>query len=226
MGDNNHSESLADIAMHYAILNVVQTINQTEVYAGNTFIDDIICISLRKKRTVRIKINITEAYQKVRLNVKFRGCKITAHAKESVEYLDVLHITCREPPFGFVTKTAKDRCFSNGLSHHPTHIFKSNVFSEAIRTRRLCERDADFKNSLSTLQTKCLQSNFPKKITYDFITYGPGWTKCFGHKGQNQNKPVKRRVVWATPFPTLSVSPSDKEKYNPMHRLFINDLPL
>ncbi|CAK8696243.1 unnamed protein product [Clavelina lepadiformis] len=34
MGDNNHSESLADIAMHYAILNVVQTINQTEVYAG------------------------------------------------------------------------------------------------------------------------------------------------------------------------------------------------
>ena len=52
----------------------------------------------------------------------------------------------------FIKSTAKDRCFLNGASHHPTSIHKSIVFEEAVRLRRLNERKSDYLKSLVNLK--------------------------------------------------------------------------
>ena len=48
----------------------------------------------------------------------------------------------------------------NGKSFHPTHIFKSIVFSEAVRLRRLNETQSDYLASLERLKQKCIHSQF------------------------------------------------------------------
>ena len=60
----------------------------------------------------------------------------------------------------FVKPTALDRTFLNGKSFHPTHIFKSIVFSEAVRLRRLNKTQFDYLASLERLKQKCIHSQF------------------------------------------------------------------
>jgi len=59
-----------------------------------------------------------------------------------VEFQDVSPFISIEDDFGFVTKdfekpTAEGRQFINRNSDHPKAIFKSALFGEAIRLRRL-----------------------------------------------------------------------------------------
>ena len=53
----------------------------------------------------------------------------------------------------------------NGGSFHPTHLFRSIVFGEAIRMGRLNELQQDFIDSLQRLRLKCAKSNFRKSIS-------------------------------------------------------------
>jgi len=64
-----------------------------------------------------------------------------------------------EDDFGFVTKdfvkpTAEGRQFINGNSHHPQTTFKSILFGEAVRLRRLNQRKDDYLSSLNRLKEK------------------------------------------------------------------------
>ena len=68
---------------------------------------------------------------------------------------------------GFVAKdfqkhTATYRCFLNGASHHPPHTFRSIVYAECIRMRRLNKRDQDYLESLERLQKKWMVSGLRK----------------------------------------------------------------
>ena len=50
---------------------------------------------------------------------------------------------------------SRSLCFLNGASHHPTSKYKSIVFGEAVRLRRLNERKSDYLKSLVNLKDKC-----------------------------------------------------------------------
>ena len=70
----------------------------------------------------------------------------------SVEFLDVNHCIAADSVFGFVTKdfvkpTSVGRRFIHDSSHHPPSNFKSIIFGEAIRLRRLNERKEDYLTS-------------------------------------------------------------------------------
>jgi len=89
----------------------------------------------------------------------------TANQKGEVEYLDVNHCIPTEDDFGFATKdfikpTAEGRRFINGKSHHPKSTFKSILFEEAIRLRRLNQRKEDYLSSLNRLKEKAIRSTF------------------------------------------------------------------
>jgi len=64
--------------------------------------------------------------------------------------------------FGFATKnfvipTAEGRQFINGKSHHPKSTFKSFLFGEAIRLRRLNQRKENYLSSLNRLKEKAIR---------------------------------------------------------------------
>ena len=122
-----------------------------------------------------------------------------------LEFLDVLHVTTLNAKSGFITKkfiksTAKNRYFLNGASHHPTSVYKSIVFGEAVRLRRLNERKSDYLKSLVNLKDKCLRSNFNQKMTKNMLEIAKHWEDRFEPKPQHHKK---NKIVWATQFTKL-----------------------
>ena len=121
--------------------------------------------------------------------VSVRWCKIfcwctidlcTAEKTSEVEFRDVNHCVTIEDNFGFVTKdfvkpTAEGMQFTNGNSHHPRTTFKSILFGEAIRLRRLNQRNDDYLISLNRLKEKAVRSKFPLNMTNDMIALASNW---------------------------------------------------
>ena len=86
-----------------------------------------------------------------------------------LQFLDVEHKIDNSHIGGFYTRdfvkpTALDRTFLNGKSFHPTHIFKSIKFSEAVRLRRLNETQSDYLASLERLKQKCIRFQLNIKL--------------------------------------------------------------
>ena len=68
----------------------------------------------------------------------------TLEPDRQLEFLDVLHVTDQTAKGGFITKyftkkTDQNWCLLNGSSHHPLSVYKSIVFGEAVRLRKLNE---------------------------------------------------------------------------------------
>jgi len=104
----------------------------------------------------------------------------TAHQKGEVEFLDVNHCISPDDDFGFVTKdfikpTAEGKQFINGKSRQPKSTFKSILFGEAIRLRRLNQTKEDYPSSLNQLKEKAIRSNVPLNMTNDMTAMASNW---------------------------------------------------
>ena len=103
------------------------------------FIDDIIWLSYGVETTLEIKNCLLKTFQNIKSDLTFRMIK-TADSGSTSELLDVEHNIDSSYSCGFFTKnfikpTATNRLFFNGQSYHPPYVFKSIVYSEAIRMR-------------------------------------------------------------------------------------------
>ena len=214
-GDND-SVSLANIALHYVLLPIADVLNKTIVF--RRFIDDIIWFSRSKELTERIQLELLNTFKNNGLNLVFRRIS-TAKEGESLEFLDVDHHIRSSCRGGFYTKnfvkpTAVDRVFLNGSSHHPRSVFKSIIFSESIRLRRLCEHDDDYKQAVISLKQKCYTSGFNKNLVDDMINTTITWKERFSPP--SSHKRVHGNVsVWATHFPKLMRLSKREKELNP-----------
>ena len=155
---DNHSVSLANITLHYILYPAANIINQAVLF--KRFIDDIIWISHGLKITKYIKDTLLNVFDKNNLQLTFRMIN-TSEENSCLEFLDVEHTVKKNWNSGFYTRdyvkpTALDRTFLNGKSFHPAHQFKSIVFSEAVRLRRLNENHDEYLASLERLRKKKL----------------------------------------------------------------------
>ena len=120
------------------------------------------------------------------MELTFRQASIAEKTGE-VEFLHVNHCVTIEDDFGFVTKdfvkpTAEGRQLINGNSHHPQTTFKSILFGEAVRLRRLNQRKDDYLSSLNRLKEKAIRSKSPLNMTNDMIALASNWVdKCSSH---------------------------------------------
>ena len=149
---DNHSVTLADITVHYILEPYSFVIESAEIF--RRFIDDIVWLSFGSDNTKDIRDTLETAFTSASLELTFRETS-TIEADGSVEFLDVHHCVTPNEKYGFITKDfveviAEHRCFISGLSHHPCSTFKSIVFREAIRMRRLNERDEDYQSARTT----------------------------------------------------------------------------
>ena len=181
------------------------------------FIDDIIWIARSKSSNESIRQALTSAFANSGLELTFRQA-CTADQKGEVEFLDVNHRITTDGYFGFVTKdfmkpTAEGRRFINGKSYHSKSTFKSILFGEVIRLRRLNQRKEDYFSSflpfyLYWLKQKAIRSNFPLDMTNDMIAMASNWEVwLLPSKCDKKDDPQ----VWTTSFPQL-ISLTEKEK--------------
>nr|CAB3263301.1 uncharacterized protein LOC108950347 [Phallusia mammillata] len=199
---DNHSVSIANIAMHFIIKSITATLKRAEVF--KRYIDDIIWVSSGIKTTSHIRSKLQYAFAREGLNLTFRVLD-PRDDNGRVEFLDVDHVHSSSSPCGFVTQdhvkaTATDRCFLHGTSHHPRHIYRAVVLGEASRLRRLNEKDDDFKASLLRLAVKCKKSAFPDSIISICIETAKSWKDRFKPPSTTRSTEV---VPWATSFPRL-----------------------
>ena len=124
------------------------------------YIGDIIILS-QKKITDNIKNKIKIVFENYDLKLIFREISSQNKDKE-LEFLDVNHIINEKEKGGFYVKnyvkpTAINRIYINGKFYNPRSVYKSIVFGELIRLRRLCERDCDYLEALNLLKDRCIK---------------------------------------------------------------------
>lgn len=201
-GDNN-SVSLANIAVHYLTKPIATTLQKCEIY--KRFIDDIIFLAYDSILVENITVALTTAFAKYNLTLKFRKCS-TSDQNGEVEFLDLLHVIDPSTHVGFITTaftkpTALGCRFINGRSHHPPHVFKSIVYGEAIRLRRLNETEHRYHKDLEKLETKCIDSGFNKAMVRDMIQQAFTWENRLTPPIQHERN--KDRTIWASSFYNL-----------------------
>ena len=204
---DNHSVSLANIALHYLILPISSTINQSVLL--KRYIDDIIWLSYGLDTTTTIKQALICEFQKYDLELSFRDIN-TSENNAGLEFLDVEHKIDSNFASGFYTRnfvkpTAINRTFLNGKSFHPQHIFKSIVFSESIRLRRLNESQSEYLKSLECLRKNVSNLISKPKLLKKIISLASTWTNRFKPNKTSETKTenFKHRIVWATSFPNF-----------------------
>jgi len=115
---DNHSVSLANIAVHYILQPIAGGLREAALF--RRFIDDVIWIATSKLSNENIRQALTSAFSNSGLELTFRQAW-TADRKGEVEFLDVNHCITTDDDFGFVTKdfvkpTAEGRQFINRKS--------------------------------------------------------------------------------------------------------------
>jgi len=85
---DNHSVSLANIAVHYILQPIADVLNEVELFPR--FIDDIIWISASEISNERIRQALTSAFENSGLELTFRQA-CTAEKTSEDEFLDVNH---------------------------------------------------------------------------------------------------------------------------------------
>jgi hypothetical protein len=209
---DNHSVSVANIALHHVMLPVAETLRKAVLF--KRYIDDIMWISKAERITNQLQETLSSTFQNNGLKLIFRRIN-TKQENSTLEFLDVNHVINAQSSAGFYTTnyvkpTALNRAFLNGSSYHPRSVFKSIIFSESTRLRRLNERDELYLKAIDELEAKCYKSGFARKLVADMIKITKYWTDRFGPPKSSCHKP-KQRIVWATSFPNL-VKLSRKEK--------------
>ena len=134
--EDNYSVSLANITLHYVILPISDILNKSILF--KPFIDDI-WLSYGVETTLKIKNCLFKTFQDNKLDLTFHMIN-TTDSGSTLEFLDVEHKIDSSYSCGFFTKnfikpTATNRLFLNSHSYYPPHVFKSIVYSEAIRMR-------------------------------------------------------------------------------------------
>ena len=205
-GDNN-SLSLANISMHFIMLEISSIPNQAQLF--KRFIDDIIWLSYGNELTEKIEQALTNTCREYELKLTFRKVS-TNETGKSLEFLDVLYLYMidNSNKFGFFTtsfikETATKRLFLIGNSCHPLCIFKSIVSGESVRLRRLNETNDLYLKDLERLKKKCIDPYFNKKVVEKIINLAKTWTNRFGSKPLNKNKTTDSMLIWASAFSNL-----------------------
>ena len=150
---DNHSVTLANITIPIKLEPYSLVIEKAEIF--RRFIADIVWLSFRSENTKDISDTLETAFTSASLQLMFiQTSKMEGNGL--VELLDVHHCIAPNKKYGFITKdfvkaTAEHRCFICGLLHHPCSTFKSIVFGQAIRMRRLNEHDEDYQSALVQL---------------------------------------------------------------------------
>ena len=211
-GENN-SVSIANLSLHYIIKELPMLNVKTVIF--KRFIDDIIYITVDNPESDDIKTSLIDEFQKHNLELTFREMN-TKIINDNVEFLDVLHYSQKNAKKGFITKnyikpTAVNRKFLNGKSFHPTYIYKGIIFGEAKRLRRLNEFDQNYLESLTTLKSKCIKSNFKQDVIdncFNIIKdYTNQWTSqnnCTLFQATNKQRKKNDRIqTWPTSFKSM-----------------------
>ena len=81
--------------------------------------------------------------------------------------------------------------------------FKSIVFSEAVRLRRLNETLSDYLASLERLNQKCIHSQFNIKLVSRILDLASKWNDRVGSKQDSGQRKTKARIIWASSFVNL-----------------------
>jgi len=102
--------------------------------------------------------------------------------------------------------------FINGNSHHPLTTFKSILFGEAIRLKRLNQRKDDYFSNLNWLKEKATRWKFTLNMTNDMIALASSWEdRLRPPKCDKKEDPQD----WDTSFPNLLTLTQNEKKLNP-----------
>ena len=115
----------------------------------------------------------------------------------------------------YVKFTAINRIYINGKFYYPRSIYKSIVFGESIRLRRLCDRGCDYLEALNLLKDKCIKSDFCKGLLVEILEISKKWKHRLRRPTKKTTRTNKNFTVLTTSFPNLLKLTDWENELNP-----------
>ena len=91
-------------------------------------------------------------------------------------------------------------------------MFKSIVYSEAIRMRQLNESTDEYLRSLQQLKTKCLKSNFNLALVSKILKIATTWQNRFSPDNTTSSQQVKSKNLFGLPLSHNSFPLTNQKK--------------
>ena len=116
-----------------------------------------------------------------------------------------------------VTKeTAINSTILNGKSFHVLNTFKAIITGEEKIVRLLNERNEDYHESLNKLKTKCIKSNFNRKLTENqFLKFQKN--KEIANKPSEEK--TNKNIYWSSQFKKLLEFTKEEAKLFPLGKI-------
>ena len=81
-------------------------------------------------------------------------------------------------------------------SAHPKHCFKGIVKSQMYRLRRLCSRDSDFKDAISKLRERCINSGYHEELVNEILAQADTLDRVLTPRNKNDADDKLHKIRW------------------------------
>ena len=131
---DNHSLSIANIAMHYVILPISDALNKAVIF--KRFIDDIVWHSNDRNSNSEIQNALKEQFEKHDLCLTFWSIS-TSEPGQTLEFLDVLHETNTDTNLlNYVTRDFTKETATKDVLQTEDHITLCQYVKELFLVKR------------------------------------------------------------------------------------------
>ena len=166
-----HCVPLANILLTYILLDLLRTNAEfrtqfeSKVKLWKRYIDDCGGVFLGSKDFQQFFNTLEQHFNKFELQLTYEKSSEKLQLLDIEIFIDNQQFHTREHR----KETASDSYVKFG-SAHPKHCFKGIIKSQMFRLRRLCSRDSDFKNAVSKLRARCINSGYDEVVVDSILS--------------------------------------------------------
>ena len=183
------SVDCGNITLFYVLKNLIYEKRPSELVNLDRFVDDISgqgrgCADKFREWVESIRLSMVTSY----------GLDITYDVKPITEFTQFLDIQYRFQGGQLTTDLFRKATDANRYlefsSFHPRHTFRSIVYSQALRYRRIVNDDELLDVRLKELQMYFERSSYPSDMVTDVIKDVRAKPRSIGYKSKNQQPNV------------------------------------
>ena len=195
------SVDLANITVYYIFHCLIYdlSIKPTELLLFMRFVDDGLGIWSGTKDSFKkwfdaLRNSCLNIYK---IDLTYNVYTIT----ESAQFLDIsLSFIDGKLSTDLYRKPTDANRYLHYSSYHPRHVFRSIIYSQGLRYRRIINDNDTFCNRLSELKTFFVRSSYPKKLVDDILDPLMYLPRCLDYNNKEDAGEKKFITPWIATF--------------------------
>ena len=204
------SVELANITVYFVLKKVLfdDTKLMRDIVGIKRFIDDGVGIHTMSDRRFGIwKKLVSSKVAELHLKIKDSDWSEPAEDHQPINFLDIQFSFDQNKDLqtDLYVKPTDARSYLNFSSCHPNYVFSGNVYSQALRLRRIINCDQRLDHRLVELESDFKKSGYPEKMLKNIMKKVKSSERCLSSSNSDEDDSEKDPII------VISTFGSDKE---------------